>query len=295
MKRDACSVKRTVLTALALAVFFFLRWEYLWLSVLLRINVWCYVAECVTVIAVYTLSLIGLRPAIPLAVSVAGCTALCVLYSFAPQYAYNTFFLMPLTYLPVLLFFINGSATEKKSGIVSKLCMILEILCVPLFIAMGVYNRGKTKHDFIIYKGGAFCAVVFILIGLTLILISFAAYQKQKKQVSGDTPAAKNGKKTDRVKAKKVDVDPAEKAAKREAARLDRETALSFRIAALPAALTCVPLIMAKDYYFTLMLSILWALDLILLGPDNRLIRVCADKIRTAAKKFVKEDRHETQ
>lgn len=296
MSMSDSSNKRRIMTFLALILFFFFRWEYLQIEIRVATDIALYIVQCALVISVIIFCLFDLPATVPLALSIAGCSGSCVLAFFLLSEQNKAGFLLPLTFFPVFLFFINCSAIQKKDRVVSKLCLILELSCIPLFLALAVYYGFTLKTDHIIYNYGVFCSVIFFMIGMIYLLLSFSTYPRKQKEKPNNASSVKKRAKPNKSNTSRAKHDlqkEEERAARNEAARRLRDMAVNFRVSALSAALTAAPLIIVKDRIYTFILPMLWLAVLILSGRDNCLIGAGIDRLQPLADRFIKEDRHE--
>ncbi len=115
MKNDGKN-KTSVITLIALAFLLFTRWMLFRLEFNARINLPCFLLECCLFLLLYGLSLFRVPPAVSFLCLAVGCVASGVLYAFTENES-DLSFLLPLSYVPVFLFFISQSDPDRSSAV----------------------------------------------------------------------------------------------------------------------------------------------------------------------------------
>ncbi len=166
--------KKQWLTVVVLILFFVTRWIFLKVETGAGDTLIVFIPEAIIIIALYGLSVFECDKFISAIILVFGSGMMCFLYGYTNDND-PTKTLLPLIYLPVLLFFINQSQekNEEKGRLILKIIDVLPrayVVGFPCVVMILFIKLGSFTFNFSIYT-----IVVFFLVALLYSMIMLSS------------------------------------------------------------------------------------------------------------------------
>lgn len=259
------SVKKIILTILALVLFLFTRWVFLLIEINAAVDLGYFIVEGILIVLIYSISLFSISKVINGAVAILGCAGLCV-YSFCLDGAVTTTTFYPLTLLPVFLFFISQYKSKVTDGnavrVVWKVLMTGYMIGFPVAIGYVIFGG-------LLEPGKVSVYAIFIFVAVILVYYYVLMQMREKSM--------KNKKQKNK---KHSSLSPSEKSAE------DRWIRFGFLFACIALLENGIYLVLVKDDVMVHVIPLLWVINLFFLYDQGH-TAVC-QSANSIKEKFMK-------